>query len=277
MGLNWIVRSASVAGVRMAPCVVALISGIGLAAAADVSLAERLELFRKAYPGVVAAVNGNTMTLVNGKSFPIDDGRSKDHQEKLKDADVEDMLSQVYPLGKCFNGTVPLNSDPGRIRHLPLMMAIFGETKDQVASRSGRISWFGQKLTFTKVAGAGQAIRAVQADLEKLPAKFRKFYRKSGGTFVWRYVAGTKRLRQHSFASAIDINTAFTDYWRWSGGKPGNVPKYKNRIPMEIVDIFERHGFIWGGKWYHYDTMHFSYRPDLIAIGRLAAERGCVR
>ena len=261
--------------VRMALGAALFMSCCGIAAAADISLAERLDLFRKAYPGVVASVQGNTMTLVNGKSFPVDDGRTKDHQDKLKDADVEDMLSQVYPLGKCFSGKVPLNSDPGRIRHLPLMMAIFGETKGQVVSRSERINWFEQKLTFTKVAGAGEAIRAVQADLEKFPAKFPKYYRKSGGTFVWRYVAGTKRLSQHSFASAIDVNTAFTDYWRWSGGKPGNVPKYKNRIPMEIVEIFERHGFIWGGKWYHYDTMHFSYRPDLIAIGRLAAERGC--
>ena len=28
--------------------------------------------------------------------------------------------------------------------------------------------------------------------------------------------------------------------------------------------IFERHGFIWGGKWHHYDTMHFEYRPELL-------------
>jgi hypothetical protein len=28
--------------------------------------------------------------------------------------------------------------------------------------------------------------------------------------------------------------------------------------------IFEKHGFIWGGKWYHYDTMHFEYRPELL-------------
>ena len=33
----------------------------------------------------------------------------------------------------------------------------------------------------------------------------------------------------------------------------------------EIVDIFERHGFIWGGKWYHYDTMHFEHRPELLS------------
>jgi hypothetical protein len=30
------------------------------------------------------------------------------------------------------------------------------------------------------------------------------------------------------------------------------------------VEVFERHGFIWGGKWNHYDTMHFEYRPELL-------------
>jgi hypothetical protein len=30
------------------------------------------------------------------------------------------------------------------------------------------------------------------------------------------------------------------------------------------VEIFERHGFIWGGKWFHYDTMHFEYRPEML-------------
>jgi hypothetical protein len=33
---------------------------------------------------------------------------------------------------------------------------------------------------------------------------------------------------------------------------------------MEIVAIFERHGFIWGGRWSHFDTMHFEYRPELL-------------
>ena len=37
--------------------------------------------------------------------------------------------------------------------------------------------------------------------------------------------------------------------------------------PHKIVEIFERHGFIWGGKWYHYDTMHFEYRPELLPPG----------
>ena len=35
-------------------------------------------------------------------------------------------------------------------------------------------------------------------------------------------------------------------------------------FPLEIVEIFERHGFIWGGRWKHYDTMHFEFRPELL-------------
>ena len=53
---------------------------------------------------------------------------------------------------------------------------------------------------------------------------------------------------------------AFADYWLW---KPKDAP-YRNRVPFEIVQIFERHGLIWGGKWAHFDTMHFEYRPELL-------------
>ncbi len=38
---------------------------------------------------------------------------------------------------------------------------------------------------------------------------------------------------------------------------------YNNEIPIEIVNIFEKYGFIWGEKRYHYDTMHSEFRPEL--------------
>ena len=31
-----------------------------------------------------------------------------------------------------------------------------------------------------------------------------------------------------------------------------------------VIDTFEKYGFIWGRKWYHYDAMHFEYRPELL-------------
>jgi hypothetical protein len=66
----------------------------------------------------------------------------------------------------------------------------------------------------------------------------------------------------HAYGAAIDLNTNYADYWRWSTDT--RSPTWKNRIPVEIVRVFERHGFIWGGHWYHFDTMHFEYRPELL-------------
>ena len=70
----------------------------------------------------------------------------------------------------------------------------------------------------------------------------------------------------HSYGMTIDINTAYSDYWQWNCkcSNEDAALTYKNRIPQLIVAIFERNGFIWGGKWYHYDTMHFEYRPEMV-------------
>jgi hypothetical protein len=39
---------------------------------------------------------------------------------------------------------------------------------------------------------------------------------------------------------------------------------YTSRTLIEIVEVFEKYGFIRGGKWYHYDTTHIEYRPELL-------------
>ena len=64
----------------------------------------------------------------------------------------------------------------------------------------------------------------------------------------------------HSLAAAIDINTAYAAYWLWPRAAAADI------LPAQIINIFERHGFIWGGKWLHYDTMHFEYRPELLGV-----------
>ena len=51
-------------------------------------------------------------------------------------------------------------------------------------------------------------------------------------------------------------------YWKWEG--PNWQVNAIEQVPWEIVTSFEKHGFIWGGKWNHYDTMHFEYRPELV-------------
>jgi hypothetical protein len=128
----------------------------------------------------------------------------------------------------------------------------------------------GTRIAFSRLNGAADALASVAADLARLPARFHRYFDNPAGGFYWRTIAGTNRLSGHAFGIAVDINVNLSDYWRNElhgvTGEPDNwrSTRPRNRIPFDIVDIFERHGFIWGGKWYHYDTMHFEYRPELL-------------
>ena len=90
------------------------------------------------------------------------------------------------------------------------------------------------------------------------------YLRSPGGTFQWRVIAGTQRLSNHSFGIALDINVPRSHYWRNAKPNADGRYEYRNAVPYAIVEVFEKHGFIWGGRWYHYDTMHFEYRPELL-------------
>ena len=120
-------------------------------------------------------------------------------------------------------------------------------------------------MQFSKVNNAHLELKAISDELDKHP-EWKKYLTNIGGTFNWRFINGTKRLSNHSFGITIDLNTGQSDYWQWAchcTDENAN-PKYQNKIPQGIVDIFEKHGFIWGGKWKHFDTMHFEYRPELL-------------
>ena len=80
--------------------------------------------------------------------------------------------------------------------------------------------------------------------------------------------ASCSRVGKHGHGIAIDIATTHADYWYWNRADGVGRHVHKNRIPWEIVEVFEKHGFVWGGKWYHYDTMHFEYRPEIIAASK---------
>ncbi|MFA5899349.1 MAG: M15 family metallopeptidase [Hyphomicrobium sp.] len=265
--------------VRASACVAVIWLSLP-AGAAEISLEERLNELRQAYPGHIMSMNGTTLTMSDRAQMHIDDGEQrKSFNDKLEHADVEDMLSQVYPVITCVQpGSRPaLDFDPGRIRNEAFFKAIYGKSAAEVTANLVQVDWFGQPLSVNKQLGIDKKLSAVVEELKPKLATLRSYLLPSAGTFNWRPIAGTSRLSTHSYGIAIDISTAKSDYWRWSKGAPKNVGAPTHKIPGEIVAAFERQGFIWGGNWYHYDTMHFEYRPELVAIGRLAEKRGCVQ
>jgi hypothetical protein len=36
--------------------------------------------------------------------------------------------------------------------------------------------------------------------------------------------------------------------------------------PAAVIGAFEKQGFVWGGKWLFFDTMHFEYRPEILLM-----------
>jgi hypothetical protein len=215
----------------------------------------------------LTACRDNRIYWRDGSSMLYDDGKKRSFDELLERADIQDMFHYDYPKGSHSYGRAPKrNFDPGRIRNEAFFKKLYGATAKEVRKNLKRIRWLPRSaprpvyLRVTRVNGVDRALEAVSRELDRLPKRYLKYLYPVGGTFKWRRIAGTKRLSVHSFGAAVDINVKHSAYWRWSRGGY----RYRNEIPLKIVEIFERHGFIWGGKWYHYDTMHFEYRPELL-------------
>lgn len=219
------------------------------------------------YPQMISKLDRNYIFMSTGDSILFDDGKEKDFLALLDDSDVEDMFSQTYALPE---GKPEYLSDPGRSRSESLFKAMYGKNAKEVEQNLTTIEWFGQKVKFNAINGAADSLRAVAKELADHPEL--KPYLKSSGTFYWRPVRGAKRMSAHSYGIAFDIGVDKSNYWQWTLGSNDELKEveYQNKIPMELVRIFQKHGFIWGGAWYHYDTMHFEFRPDLLLYAELS-------
>lgn len=98
--------------------------------------------------------------------------------------------------------------------------------------------------------------------------------------FNFRDVAGTLARSYHSYGLAVDLiprsYAGKIPYWRWVMDKDDRwwATPYERRwsVPQPVVAAFERHGFVWGGKWLFFDAMHFEYRPEILLLARESTE-----
>ncbi len=66
------------------------------------------------------------------------------------------------------------------------------------------------------------------------------------GCYYPRFIAGTTQLSLHAFGIALDLNV------------PGNLRGTRGEIDRDVVRIFQKWGFTWGGDWAWTDPMHFE-------------------
>lgn len=249
----------------------------GLCTAGGLSDSQRARLLA-AYPDALERIDGDVLVWRDGTRMPLDDGKGdKPFEEWLSHPDIADMLAIPYPAG--VEAVPPVKDvDPGRARNAPFFDKVYGDCrKGEVEKNLTSVAWLPkrgtQKLPFNRANGAAKALEAVSQELDALPSSFDVFLLPSAGTYNCRVIAGTDRVSAHGQAIAIDIALKRAHYWRDAKLGADGVVAYKNEIPMDIVRIFEKHGFIWGGRWYHYDTMHFEYRPELLAAAVVATDK----
>jgi len=93
-------------------------------------------------------------------------------------------------------------------------------------------------------------------------------------SFAWRNIAASQSRSYHSYGIALDLLPRSLGgrqtYWLWTSQHRAdwwNV-SYSERYhpPQAVINAFESYGFIWGGKWLRFDTMHFEYRPEVLIL-----------
>jgi hypothetical protein len=240
-----------------------ILCGFLFAAAPAMSQDGPLDRLVRAYPDFLESHDATSIRWKDGSIMPVSDGRAnKSFKEKLKSPTLLDQMELPYVKGPLAKPPGP-EDDPGRFRNQAFFDKMYGDcSKGEVQKKLVRVAWLPQSgggfIMITSVNGVAEKLREVSAELDALPPAIKKYAFPSAGVYNCRVVKDTGNRSMHAWGAAIDLNTKYSDYWMWSKGG------YRNRIPMQIVEIFEKHGFIWGGKWGHFDTMHFEYRPELL-------------
>lgn len=211
-----------------------------------------------------------TRTLVSsdGSTFVVTSEQSMASDQALIGASFLDQFRYVYPLSFDQEQRQTPWFDPGRLRNVEFMSFLYFQTEAE-AKESLTIVASQEHGTTFQVTQKRNVACQLQAVLDEIGSNHSSFFREVGGSFNWRLISGTDRLSVHSFGAAVDLNSALGGYWKWTGRSAGNVGTFDNKVPRDLVEAFERFGFIWGGKWHHYDGMHFEYRPELIVYARM--------
>lgn len=231
-----------------------------------------LAALETAYEDLVISSDSTAVSLDGRTWFKLGEIRAVSNAEALRDPTTREQFKYRYPLDFDLTRREEPFFDPGRLRHGAFFEALYFTTEAVARASLDTVRVPGLTSGAFQVTRKRNVSCQFEAALAALAASgedYSEFFKGAGGGFNWRAIAGTTRMSTHSFGIAVDLNTKLGKYWRWTGAREGAVPHYDNEIPESLVTTMERFGFIWGGKWHHFDGMHFEYRPELILYSRM--------
>lgn len=235
----------------------------------DTQMKQDILVLMLSYPEYIVKVEKTSDNKVycimkSGKKIIYDDKLKKTHEEKLNNPDLQDMLEEIYPLNQIIN-IMDKTFDPGRARHYELLNEVYGSSKSSIEKNLINLKYGYTNYQFNSKNNANISLDTVLKELIPL-AKNRSdissILYPASGTYNYRVISGTGRLSPHAYGIAIDLKSDKRDYWKWTSIEEGQ--KRLLDYPKELVESFENNNFVWGGKWGHFDILHFEYRPEII-------------
>jgi hypothetical protein len=253
-----------------------------------------LNAYRDAFPGRVEAVefrDGDWAIRVDGIWFYWANGRLLPEKVRAYWEEWAPVRLYRYTTGPYVVPPVsPAAAEvlPGWIDRDPAVVprrhnGFYGVLYDALSPRQARatsevVDLFGFRVRVHRLLAAplGRVDREVRALAAKDPAvaTFLRRIAHIDGQH-WREVAGTRNLSMHAYGTAIDLipgsyQRKFS-YWRWAA-EAGITEWWALPVedrwlpPPALVEVFERNGFVWGGRWLFFDAIHFEYRPEIYRI-----------
>lgn len=230
-----------------------------------------------AYPDISYSPDGRFVSADGLRWIEFGTIRDILPQKRLAEPSVIDQFVDIYPLSFNLSGRKTPYFDPGRTRNDAFFQSLYFQSAQ--SAHASLVTVHEPALSeavfrVTDKRNVACQLAAVLKTLASARQDYSAVFSMSGGGYNWRTISQTGRLSPHSFGIAVDVNPKLGQYWKWTGAPQGDVGPYNNRVPSEVVMAFERYGFIWGGKWHHFDGMHFEFRPELILHARLVSAVG---
>ncbi len=231
---------------------------------------DALDALVAAYPDALARHDGTFLYWKDGTRMPVGAAEpEKSFEQRLRAPSILDQFHQRYPAGAPVDGA----GQGFRSRALSQRSVLSQALRRLPARRSHAAPDIGSLVSQGPHGESHQAARRRRAAGEgrgrhRQAARGGQASRLSDRRHICMPHRARYRPDQRARLCGGDRSQPEGFRLLGLGAESRQEPRYRNRMPLEIVEIFERHGFIWGGRWYHYDTMHFEYRPELLPGAR---------
>ncbi|MGE0159913.1 MAG: M15 family metallopeptidase [Gemmatimonadales bacterium] len=268
--------------------VAALLVGSALTcslASAQVQPDPAVRAFREAYAPFIDSVtyrDGDVVFAMRGRSVRFDGGRMLDESRLDRRASCDPVFYR-YSIEPLRQAPVPATEFPTSCRDV--LEILWGSTETEVRRHCSPVAFLDHRMIVNDVLIA--PLQAVERDVRELSSRDAAVAEwiaeiEITYSFINRDISSSDTPSFHSWGLAFDLVPRSYEgrhaYWRWSRAmdREGwqDIPlEARWSPPPSVVEIFERHGFVWGGKWGYFDTIHFEYRPEILAYNRLLEGR----